>query len=150
MSRKQGKELSMRKVREILRLGLVCQLSQRRIAQSCHMSQASVSKFLNLAKQRELEGAQVSQFSDEELMKALGLNSEVICYKIAPMPDFKQIHEELKKKSVTLRLLWEEYKYLHPRNSAQDGRIAKLPHRFDRGVCECGGRGDDLRHLQQC
>ncbi len=114
MSRKQGKELSMRKVREILRLGLVCQLSQRRIAQSCHMSQASVSKFLNLAKQREIEGAQVSQFSDEELMKALGLNSEVICYKIAPMPDFKQIHEELKKKSVTLRLLWEEYKYLHP------------------------------------
>ena len=77
MSRNQGKELSMRKVREILRLGLVCQLSQRRIAQSCHMSQASVSKFLNLAKQREIEGAQVSQFSDEELMKALGLNSNV-------------------------------------------------------------------------
>ena len=114
MSRKQGKELTMRKVREILRLGLVCQLSQRRIAQSCHMSQASVSKFLNLAKQREIEGTQVSQFSDEELMKALGLNSEVIYYKMAPMPDFKQIHEELKKKSVTLRLLWEEYKYLHP------------------------------------
>ena len=77
MSRKQGKEWTMRKVREILRLGLVCQLSQRRIAQSCHMSQASVSKFLNLAKQREIEGAQVSQFSDEELMKALGLNSSV-------------------------------------------------------------------------
>ena len=73
MSRKQGKELTMRKVREILRLGLVCQLSQRRIAQSCHMSQASVSKFFNLAKQREIEGTQVSQFSDEELMKALGL-----------------------------------------------------------------------------
>ena len=44
MSRKQGKELSMPKVREILRLGLVCHLSQRQIAQSCHMSQASVSK----------------------------------------------------------------------------------------------------------
>ena len=48
MSRKQGKELSMRKVREILRLGLVCQLSQRQIAQSCHMSQASVSKFMSV------------------------------------------------------------------------------------------------------
>ena len=73
MSRKRGKELSMCKVREILRLGLVCHLSQRQIAQSCHMSQASVSKFLNVAKQRGIEGVQVSHCSDEELMNALGL-----------------------------------------------------------------------------
>ena len=37
-----------------------------------------------------------------------------------------------------------------PRKSEQDGRIAKLPHRFDRRVRESGGRGDVLRHLQQC
>ncbi|MBF0290476.1 MAG: transposase, partial [SAR324 cluster bacterium] len=57
---------------------------------------------------------QISQFSDEALSKALGLHSDGGRYKIAPLPEFEKIHEEMKKKSVTLRLLWEEYKLLHP------------------------------------
>ena len=31
-----------------------------------------------------------------------------------PQPDWGRVHEELKKKSVTLYLLWQEYKAIHP------------------------------------
>jgi len=31
-----------------------------------------------------------------------------------PLPDWKTLHEELKRKGVTLFLLWEEYKAVHP------------------------------------
>ena len=31
-----------------------------------------------------------------------------------PPPDWSQVHRELRRKGVTLALLWEEYKTVHP------------------------------------
>ena len=39
----------MRKVREILRLRYACELSERQIAQSCNLSEGSVSNYLRRA-----------------------------------------------------------------------------------------------------
>ena len=37
-----------------------------------------------------------------------------IGYRRAPEPDWAQVHRELKRKHVTLQILWDEYIGLHP------------------------------------
>ena len=47
MARKRKKELSMRKVREILRLSLECQMGKREVARSCSVSPTTVKNYLS-------------------------------------------------------------------------------------------------------
>jgi transposase len=34
--------------------------------------------------------------------------------RVIPLPDWNQVHTELRRKNVTLRLLWVEYRDAHP------------------------------------
>jgi transposase len=43
-----------------------------------------------------------------------------------PLPEWPDIHTELKRKGVTLALLWEEYKADHPRDGYQYSRFCDL------------------------
>ena len=63
----------MRKLREILRLGLSCKLSIRNIAKSVSASRASVSAYLEQAGKKELTFEKVSALGEEELEKLLSL-----------------------------------------------------------------------------
>ena len=53
--KQQGQELSMRKAREILRLGLKCGIGRRQIARSCGVSHPTVSKYLRAAEKAEMK-----------------------------------------------------------------------------------------------
>ena len=68
--------LSMRRVREVLRLSWGLGLSARQVARSCGLSHPTVLE--------------------------------------RPTPDWTAVHRELKRKGVTLQLLWDEYKAAHP------------------------------------
>ena len=111
--RKQGKELTMLKLREILRLTLMCGMSERQIAKSCSISRSTVGKYKNLAEEAELTYEDVEKMDDLDLLKLLKLNRKKIRIEKRPQPDWNWIHQEMRRKSVTLQLLWNEYKDIY-------------------------------------
>lgn len=112
--KKQARELSMRKTREILRLGLNCGLGYRAISRSCAVSISTVGKYLGQAKEANLSYEQIESMDDNQLHKLL--KKEILAPKAEsrPQPDWAYIHQELKKKGVTLTLLWQEHKEIYP------------------------------------
>lgn len=109
-----GKRVSMRKIREILRLKHECKRSNREIAISCGIGSSTVSDYLIRARVAGVTWPVDPSIDDATLEQLLFPSvAPVIASKKAP--DFQQIHNELKRrKSVTLGLLWEEYKEDHP------------------------------------
>ena len=114
MVRKRKQETSMRKIREILRLGLGCGMGHREIARSCKISHVTAGKYLERAKEAELTREQIEEMDDAGLMNVLRITRGRPQGGLRPEPDWKYIHEELRKKGVTLQLLWEEYKAIYP------------------------------------
>jgi len=110
--KKRKKELSVRKVREILRLAINCGMGQREIARSCSVSPTTVGNYRDIAQEKDLSYAEISRMSDEQLMQVF--QSKKTGQKSRPQPNWEEIHQELKKKGVTLQLLWQEYKQNHP------------------------------------
>ena len=100
----------MLKAREILRLKHEVGLSLREIARICSCGKSTVAGVLERA-----EKAGISwpiELSDMQLMSAL--YPPAISKASPPEPDLEYIFGEMKKKGVTLMLLWEEYKEQHP------------------------------------
>jgi len=114
MAKKKVWELSMRKIREILRLGLKCYRSNREIARSCRISHVTVGKYISLAKQKDLLYETIEQMDDITLRGIFKPDSLMQSKRFYPQPDWNYIHQEMKKKSVTLQLLWQEYKAIYP------------------------------------
>lgn len=106
--------LSMRKIEEILRLKWEAKRSHREIAQSCGVSSSTVSDYLNRAQAAGLrwplpEGLTAADL-ERQLFSAVGRPTG----RAIPQPDWHALHTELKRKSVTLSLLWVEYRQAHP------------------------------------
>ena len=104
----------MRKVQEVLRLLLVCGLSQRQTSRTCGVGRASVAEYLERAQRAGLLGTAWESWSDEELDRRLYPPARRPVRRERPAVDWLQVHEELKGKNVTLSLVWQEYEHLHP------------------------------------
>lgn len=114
MAKKKRRDTSMRKVREILRLSVDRKMSNRAIAQSCSVSHGTVAKYVLLAKEAGLTSEMIQQADDVTLGRLLGKDKASQKRPAYPQPDWGYIHTELKKKNVTLQLLWQEYKDIYP------------------------------------
>lgn len=101
----------MRKLQEILRLK-EAGLSNRQIANSINVSPSTVSLILSRAKAAGLSWPLPKNIDETALKDTLYPDAEKLGSK--PLPDMEYIHKELKRKSVTLQLLWEEYRNTHP------------------------------------
>ena len=100
----------MRQIRESLRLRLHLQakLSYNEVGRTLKISKSVVGKYLSLARVAGVDWNVAQTLSDQELevklyKAALPRNSKQL------LPDFADVHTELKRPSVTLQLLWEEY-----------------------------------------
>ena len=105
--------LSMRKIREILRLKWECQLSQRTIARSCRISRSTVSEYVKRAEAAGLSWPLPESLSEEELYRLLFPEKQASQPAEKVLPDWKEVRNELRRKSVTLKLLWTEYRERH-------------------------------------
>jgi transposase len=114
MAKRKKKELSMRKIREVLRLRLSCNMGFREIARSCSISHTTVGQYLSRAEESGLTYEEIEKMDDGKLVVLLKKNSVSKDKESRPQPDWSWVHQELKKKGVTLQLLWEEYKEIHP------------------------------------
>jgi transposase len=102
--------LSMRNIREILRLRFASGLSQRVIAGSLGLSQGSVSEYLVRARRAGVVWPLPATLDDERLEMLLFPPPPRTPADQRPKPDMALINRELRRPNVTLALLWEEYR----------------------------------------
>lgn len=102
----------MRSIREILRLACDCKLSIRQISDSLQISRSAIGECLRRAHAANLSWPLPDELDDAALIDLL--YKRKIEQSSRPRPDCEYLHRELKRKGVTLSLLWEEYKREHP------------------------------------
>src|SRR5690348_7312221 len=105
-----AERLSMRQIREVLRLRFASQLPQRAIAKSLGLSQGAVSGYLSRARAAGIAWPLPQDLDDAELEARLFPRPPAIAADERPTPDWAWIHRELRRPNVTLALLWEEYR----------------------------------------
>jgi transposase len=102
--------LSMRNIRELLRLVHGVGLSQRAAAQSLSIAQGTASKYLNRAQRAGLTWPLPAELDDDiRLENRLYPPPSELPSDQRPRPDWAAVHRELRRPGVTLMLLWEEY-----------------------------------------
>ena len=106
-----AERITMRKIREILRLAHELHLSERQIAMSCNLSKTTVQRYLSRAKAKNLSWPLPPDLGDDDLERLLFPSDPKLRCKV---PDWAKVHMELKRKGVTKLLLWEEYRALEP------------------------------------
>jgi transposase len=104
----------MRKIEEILRLKYEAGLTHRAIAQSCAVSPSTVSEYVTHAKAAGLSWPLPAELSAEQLEALLFPQKGSACGRNIPQPDWAEVHNELRRKGVTLSLLWVEYRQEQP------------------------------------
>ena len=109
-----GKRISMRKIKEILRLSLESGLSCRQVAKSVGVSRSQVSAIVGRATLCELTWSSVAALDETSLEAKLYASSDKKTSERPPLPDFALIHAERKRPGVTLELLHMEYLRTHP------------------------------------
>ena len=104
-----AKRLSMRKLKEVLRLHFEHKFSNRAISRTCSMSPTTVAEYINRFVHSGLCWPLPEDLDDRSLHEKLfpepdpGLNPAK-----RRMPDMKYLHRELRRPGVTLFMLWEE------------------------------------------
>src|SRR6266545_4665539 len=108
------KRLSMRQVHEVLRLKWASGLSDRQIAQRLGLSRPTVAAYVQRAQAAGLSWP-LPEGLDEAALERLLFPPSPAHSLFPPLaPDWAQVHQELKRKGVTLLLLWQEYKAATP------------------------------------
>lgn len=98
----------MRKIKDVLRLKLDAGLSHEQIAAALKISKGVVAKYVGLATAAGLDWSGVHTLDETGLQQRLVGSSHRIRQHV--QPDFGRIHQELRRKGMTLMLLWEEYR----------------------------------------
>ena len=104
---------SLRKLREILRLKFDSNLKNRAIARSLKVSAGTVSNYTRAFTASGLSWPLAEDLDDDKLESLLQATTSTNSQCDLVLPDFALIHQELKKKGVTLQLLWEEYQAIY-------------------------------------
>jgi len=107
-------KLSMRKIFDILRLHYQEGFSNRAIARSLRISASTVSGYITRSKAASISWPLPEKIGEDKLHQLL-FPKEVRGVKNRPHPDMARIHRELKRKGVTLLLLWYEYRAQNPK-----------------------------------
>jgi transposase len=103
----------MHKIREVLRLRHLGK-SQRVIAQSCAIARSTVGDYLARAERCGLSWPVPAELSDSAVRDLLFPDQAREQGVVRPPPDWRAVHSGLKRKGVTLLLLWQEYRQDEP------------------------------------
>lgn len=103
----------MRKIRDVLRLSAEG-LSTRKIGVSLTIGRTTVQAYLDRAAEVDLSWPIPPEMSNTDLERLIYPRTARDIANRATEPDWAHIHHELRRKGVTLSLLWEEYRAGHP------------------------------------
>lgn len=103
-----AKRSAMRQIREVLRLKMEEKASHQLIARVTRLSKGAVSNYVKKAAEAGL-GWPIPEEMDDAALERL-LFPQFVKLAEYQQPDCAHVHQELKRKAVTLQLLWEEYR----------------------------------------
>ena len=106
------RRINMRKIRDVLRLKLEARLSHEQTAAALGVSKGVITKYLTLVTVAGLDWLQIQALDAPALHNRL-LGTPQRASGFVP-PDYGRIHQELRRKGMTLMLLWEEHTAQHP------------------------------------
>jgi len=109
-----AERLPMRKVREVLRLRYACGASERVIAQSLGIGRTAVGEYIRRAAVIGITWPVPEELDDAALERKLFAPAGYNPPRSKPLPDWAYVHAELRRRSVTLALLWQDYRGQHP------------------------------------
>lgn len=107
------KRLPMRKIREALRLQAAGH-SRRQIATSLGVGRTTAGEYLLRAERAGLIWPLPADLDDATLEQRLFPAGHTGPEPVRPPPDWPAIHRELRRAGVTLALIWQEYRAVHP------------------------------------
>jgi hypothetical protein len=117
----------MRRVREVLRLRHALGMSDRSIAQSLGIGKTTVGEYVCRAKVIGITWPVPEEIDDAELERRLFTAPSFEKKPKRPPLDWPRLHEELKRRGVTLMLLWLEYRANEQRASKWHLRVRPYP-----------------------
>lgn len=97
----------MKKIIEVLRLKYAARLSHEKIARACGLSKGTVNNYVSATHAQGITWP-LPDGIDEARLEALLFPTRQPSSHLAE-PDYFQMHQALKRKGVTLQLLWAEY-----------------------------------------
>ena len=106
--------LTMRKVKEVLRLKWGNGLSDRQTAKSCCIARSTVAEYICRAKRAGLSWPLPEGLDESDLERLLFPPQPSISTQERPVPEWSHVYQELKRKGVTKFLLWQEYRERYP------------------------------------
>ena len=104
----------MRKIKEVLRLHFEHQQSARQIAKSCDIARSTVKEYIDRAQKAGIPWPLPAEWDDTALENRLFPPVPLIPPEKRQMPSMEYLHQERRRKGVTLQLLWHEYKEANP------------------------------------
>ena len=105
--------LSMRKIRDVLRLS-AAGLSKRQIAAGLGIGPTAAGACLRRAREAGIGWPLPDDLDDDALERRLYPAPAAAAKDWRTLPDWPTVHRELRRKGVTLQLVWEEYRAAHP------------------------------------
>jgi transposase len=131
-----ARRLSMRKIKEVLRLHFEKGLSAREIARSLDVGRGTIQNYLHRAQQVGLSWSLAPEIDEATLERQLFPSLHPVAQEKRQMPPMEYLHQELKKKGVTLQLLWHEYKEKCP-EGYQYSQFCRLYHQWAEKIDPC-------------
>ena len=108
------RSLSMRRIRDLLRLRHAQGFSERAIARSLGLGKGTVGRYLARSRQAGLPWPLSPELDDDSLELLLFPRPTMASRSTRPVPDWAVMDRELRRPGVTRALLWEEYRARSP------------------------------------
>jgi len=132
--------IAMRNIREVFRLRLAAGLSIRQIRDSTKISVGTIQRLLAQAEQMGLSWPLPEELDEVQLARLFYPGAESSATGRLQIPHWAAVHQELKRKGVTLCLLWEEYAARYPSHSYSYSQFCERYRRW---------RGQQKRSMRQ-
>jgi len=117
--------ISMKKLREILRLTLQSELSIRAIKRILKLSIGAIQNIVSQARALKLTWEKVESLDERLLTELFYPSKNAIPSSLYEVPCWNEIHKDLSRKGVTRQLLWEEYVEENPENHFSYSRFCR-------------------------
>ena len=102
----------MRRVKEVLRLAHELGYSRRQIQDSVRLGRTTVGEYLARARAAGMRYADVAEMSESAVEAVLFKCPEPTV--VRPTPDWSAVAADMRRRGMTLQLLWQEYRDRHP------------------------------------
>jgi transposase len=126
----------MRKIKEVLRLHYEKGLSAREIARSLDIGRGTIRNYLARVQRAGLSWPLPPEIDETTLEHRLFSSFHPVVQEKRQMPPMEYLHQELKRKGVTLLLLWHEYKEKSP-EGYQYSQFCRLYHQWAEKLDPC-------------